>query len=124
MKLLRRLHLYLGCFFAPLLLFYVATGWYQSVTLRRNKNVGEAEDWLSKLRSVHVDQIYPAESANSYSPFLFRSLVVVMSIALIATTVLGLILAIRTIRPRNWVWLSLVLGVIVPVTMLWLGLKK
>ena len=124
MKLLRRLHLYLGCFFAPLLLFYVATGWYQSVTLRRNKNVGEAEDWLSKLRSVHVDQIYPAESANSYSPFLFRSLVVVMSIALIATTVLGLILAIRTIRPRSLVWLSLALGVIVPVTMLWLGLKK
>jgi hypothetical protein len=124
MKLLRRLHLYLGCFFAPLLLFYVATGWYQSVTLRRNKNVGEAEDWLSRLRSVHVDQIYPAESANSYSPFLFRSLVVVMSIALIATTVLGLILAIRTIRPRSLVWLSLALGVIVPVTMLWLGLKK
>jgi hypothetical protein len=124
MKLLRRLHLYLGCFFAPLLLFYVATGWYQSVTLRRNKNVGEAEDWLSKLRSVHVDQIYPAESANSYSPLLFRSLVVVMSIALIATTVLGLILAIRTIRPRSLVWLSLALGVIVPVTMLWLGLKK
>ena len=124
MKLLRRLHLYLGCFFAPLLLFYVATGWYQSVTLRRNKNVGEAEDWLSKVRSVHVDQIYPAESANSYSPFLFRSLVVVMSIALIATTVLGLILAIRTIRPRSLVWLSLALGVIVPVTMLWLGLKK
>ena len=124
MKLLRRLHLYLGCFFTPLLLFYVATGWYQSVTLRRNKNVGEAEDWLSKLRSVHVDQIYPAESANSYSPFLFRSLVVVMSIALIATTVLGLILAIRTIRPRSLVWLSLALGVIVPVTMLWLGLKK
>ena len=124
MKLLRRLHLYLGCFFAPLLLFYVATGWYQSVTLRRNKNVGEAEDWLSKLRSVHVDQIYPAESANSYSPFLFRSLVVIMSIALIATTVLGLVLAIRTIRPRSLVWLSLALGVIVPVTMLWLGLKK
>jgi len=124
MKLLRRLHLYLGCFFAPLLLFYVATGWYQSVTLRRNKSVGEAEDWLSKLRSVHVDQIYPAESANSYSPFLFRSLVVVMSIALIATTALGLILAIRTIRPRSLVWLSLALGVIVPVTMLCLGLKK
>ena len=124
MRLLRRFHLYLGCFFAPMLLFYVSTGWYQSVTLRRNKGVGEAEDWLSKLRSVHVDQIYPAESANSYSPFLFRSLVVVMSIALIATVVLGIILAVRTIRPRWLVWTSLALGIIVPVFMLWLGLKR
>src|SRR5678816_2138696 len=115
MKSLRRLHLYLGCFFAPMLLFYVATGWYQSVTLRRNKGLGEAEDWLSKLRSIHVDQIYPAESANSYSPFLFRTLVVFMSIALIVTTVLGLLLALRTIRPRGLVWLSLGLGIVVPV---------
>jgi hypothetical protein len=107
-----------------MLLFYVSTGWYQSVTLRRNKGVGEAEDWLSKLRSVHVDQIYPAESANSYSPFLFRSLVVVMSIALIATVVLGIILAVRTIRPRWLVWTALALGIIVPVFMLWLGLKR
>jgi hypothetical protein len=124
MKSLRRLHLYLGCFFAPMLLFYVATGWYQSVTLRRNKGLGEAEDWLSKLRSIHVDQIYPAESANSYSPFLFRTLVVLMSIALIVTTVLGLLLALRTIRPRGLVWLSLGLGIVVPILTLWLGLKN
>jgi len=31
MKKLRRVHLYLGCFFAPLLIFYVVTGWYQTV---------------------------------------------------------------------------------------------
>ena len=31
MKLIRRIHLYLGCFFTPLLIFYVATGWYQTV---------------------------------------------------------------------------------------------
>ena len=98
MKLLRRLHLYLGCFFTPLLLFYLATGWYQTVTLRRNKSPGEAEDWISRVRSVHVDQIYPADSANAYSPWLFRALVVAMSIALIATVILGLILAFRSIR--------------------------
>ena|SRR5689334_1750790 len=124
MKLLRRLHLYLGCFFAPLLLFYVGTGWYQSVTLRRNKGVGEADDWLAKLRSVHVDQIYPSESANAYSPILFRILVVIMSLALIVTTVLGLILAVRTSRSRSLVWLSLALGVAVPAFMLWLGIRR
>jgi hypothetical protein len=124
MKLLRRLHLYLGCFFAPLLLFYVATGWYQSVTLRRNKGLGEAEDWLSKVRSVHVDQIYPSESANGYSPTLFRILVVAMSIALIVTTVLGIVLAFRSTPRKHFVWLSLALGIAVPILLLWLGLKR
>jgi hypothetical protein len=124
MKLLRRLHLFLGCFFAPLLLFYVATGWYQTVTVRRNKLVGEADDWLGRLRSVHVDQIYPSESANAYSPWLFRVLVVAMAIALIVTVVLGVVLAFRTIRQRWLVGLFLAMGFALPALCLWLGLKR
>ena len=124
MKLLRRLHLFLGCFFAPLLLFYVATGWYQTVTLRRNKVPGEAEDWLGRLRSVHVDQIYPADSANAYSPLLFRVVVVAMAVALIATVVLGIVLAFRSIRQRWLVCLSLGLGIALPVLCLWLGQRR
>ena len=124
MKLLRRLHLFLGCFFAPLLLFYVATGWYQTVTLRRNKVPGEAEDWLGRLRSVHVDQIYPADSANAYSPLLFRVVVVTMAGALIATVILGIVLAFRSIRQRWLVCLSLGLGIALPVLCLWLGQRR
>lgn len=124
MKLLRRLHLFLGCFFAPLLLFYIGTGWYQTVTLRRNKGLGEADDWPSRLRSVHVDQIYPADSANSYSPLLFRILVVAMAVALIVTVVLGVILAFRSIRQRWLVWLSLGLGIVLPIVFLLLGQRR
>ena len=93
------------------------------MTLRRNKGLGEAEDWLSKLRSVHVDQIYPAESADAYSPLLFRMLVVIMAISLILSIVLGIVLAFRSIRQKSLVWLSLALGVAVPILMLWLGQK-
>jgi hypothetical protein len=50
-KLLRRIHLFLGCFFAPLLLFYLATGWYQTMNVNRNKNLAEAETWVSPQRS-------------------------------------------------------------------------
>jgi hypothetical protein len=121
MKLLRRLHLFLGCFFAPLLLFYVATGWYQSVTPRRNKLAGEAENLLGRLRSVHVDQLYPSESANAWSPWPFRLLVIAMAIALIFTLVLGVALAFRSLRQRWLVWLSLGLGVFFPILFLWLG---
>src|SRR5260370_426219 len=100
MKRLRRIHTYLGCFFAPLLLFFVLTGWYQAVMHNRQKGTGEAGDWKARLTSVHVDQIYPADSASAYSPALFRGLVVAMAIALIITLALGLVLAVR-LAPRN-----------------------
>ena len=124
MKRIRQLHLYLGCFFAPLLLFYVGTGWYQTLQVDRRKNPAEAESVLRKLVAVHTDQIYPAAFANSWSPALFKFLVVVMSIALIATTLLGVYLAMRAMRGRWLVWASLLLGVLVPAFTLWLGAKR
>ncbi|MBI4658835.1 MAG: hypothetical protein HY735_08330 [Verrucomicrobia bacterium] len=124
MKSLRRLHLYLGCFFAPLLLFYVATGWYQTLNTNRNKTLGEQGDWVSKLTSIHVDQIYPASSATSYSPALFRFLVVAMSISLILTAGLGIFLAFRSSRKQWPVWLSLSLGILLPILCLWLGQRR
>ena len=123
MRTLRRIHLYLGCFFAPLLIFYVATGWYQTVNPDRRKGVGDSNDFVSRLNRVHVEQYYPTDSASGYSTYLFRGLVVAMAVALIITVVLGIILAFRTMRNKWPVWLSLVLGIILPIVMLWLGQK-
>jgi hypothetical protein len=123
MKRIRRIHLYLGCFFAPLLIFYVATGWYQTVNPDRRKGVADSNDLISRLNRVHVEQYYPTESAVGYSTYLFRGLVVGMAIALVTTVALGLVLAFRTSR-RKWpVWLSLALGLVLPVVLLWLGQK-
>lgn len=124
MKSLRRLHLYLGCFFAPLLLFFILTGWYQTLSVDRRKGVGEAETWIERLRSVHVDQIYPTEAAMGYSPRLFKWLVVIMAIALTVTVILGIVLAFRSIRQRWLVWLSLGMGIVFPMLLLWLGQRR
>ena len=123
MKTLRRIHLYLGCFFAPLLLFFVGTGWYQMFH-ERKKNPGESEGWVDRLSDVHVDQIYFNETASSFSPKLFQFLVILMSLSLILTVLLGIVLAFRSIRQRWLVWASLGLGVLVPVLVLWLGQKR
>ena len=126
MKFLRRFHTYLGVFFAPLLLFFVATGWHQTVTIQRNKSAGQPGDWISNLSQVHVDQIFPTErgAEHGYSPALFRALVVTMSISLILTIGLGIFLAFRTHR-RQWpVWFALAIGILVPVLFLWLGQKR
>ena len=123
MKTLRRVHLYLGCFFAPLLLFYVITGWYQTVNPDRRKGVGDSTDFISRLSRVHVEQYYPTESASGYSTYLFRGMIVIMAVALMTTVILGVILAFRTSRNKWPVWLSLVLGIVLPIVLLWLGQK-
>lgn len=121
MKRLRQLHLFLGVFFTPLLLFFVITGWYQTVDLERLKSPSEAESLVQKLRVVHTDQIYPETGVlrQKASPTLFRALVVVMSVALILTTLLGLILAFRFTQPAWLAWLVLALGLLAPVAILW-----
>jgi hypothetical protein len=124
MKFIRRLHLYLGCFFAPLLLFFVATGWYQTMQIDRQKRRGEAETWIERITSVHKDQVFPTEAAIGYNTTLFKWFVVLMSIALIATVLLGIMLAFRTLRLRWPVYLSLALGIGLPILLLWLGQKR
>jgi hypothetical protein len=124
MKNIRRWHLYLSCFFAPMLLFYVITGWYQTLSPDRHKSSAEAQTLRAKLTSIHVDQIYPSEKAEAFSPTLFKILVVVMSISLIVTIALGMYLAFTVGRPKWAVWVSLVLGVLLPVLSLWLGQSK
>jgi hypothetical protein len=123
MKTLRRLHLYLGCFFAPLLLFFVLSGWYQTANPERLKSVSEAETWVQKTRVVHTDQIYPGEREvrQPSSPRAFQWLVYGMSAALAATTALGVVLAFRSVRAAWPVWVALGLGLAVPVLLLWLG---
>ena len=125
MRFVRKLHLYLSVFFAPLLIFFIATGWYQTITGERNKLLAEQDTWVSKLTSVHVDQVYPSETGTGeYTTTLFKVLVVTMSIALLATIVLGMILAFRSTK-RAWVVaLCFAIGIAVPIAFLWLGQPK
>lgn len=126
MKWIRKSHLYLGCFFTPMLLFYLLTGWYQTVNPDRMKHPSEAETLVQKMRTVHVDQIYPGEDefGKPSSPKLFQVLVVIMSIAATLTIALGLYLGFKTIRPQWAFWVTLLGGVLIPMLMLWLGQKS
>ena len=122
MRTIRQLHLYLSVFFAPLLVFFIGTGWYQTVNTQRNKLLAEQDTWVTKLTSVHVDQIYPSETGlGEYSTLLFKALVIAMSICLLVTIALGLFLAFRSARKSWTVWVSLAIGLAMPILFLWLG---
>jgi hypothetical protein len=123
MKNIRRIHLYLGCFFTPMLLFYILTGWLQVTNPERLKSPADAETLVQKLRTVHVDQVYPGEEefVKPSSSKAFKALTIIMCIAATITIVLGVVLAFKTLRDQWPVWVSLVLGILLPILMLWLG---
>jgi F0F1-type ATP synthase assembly protein I len=120
---LRKAHLYLGVFFAPMLLFFVASGWYQTMNPDRRKTPEDAEAIFDRMRFVHAESLLPSKTANTYKTKPFRWLVASMSAAMIATTVLGLYLAFRYSRKPWPVVICLVLGLAAPLVILWIGQK-
>lgn len=117
-KLLRRAHLYLGVFFAPLLLLFVITGWWQTVTINRNKGLGFGQSMIEKLSTVHVDQYYPVHGAKKYKTDAFKTLTVILCIGLILTILLGVWMAFQTPGQKLGSLIALLLGIAVPVVIL------
>lgn len=124
LKVVRRLHLYLGVFFTPLLLFFIVSGWYQTANPDRRKGPDEARAFWDRVRSVHAEQILPNEKVERYSPKAMRWLVYAMSGALVLTLALGVVLAWKVLKNRWLVVLMLVLGFNFPLLLLWLGQSR
>ena len=145
--IVRRLHLYLSVFFAPLLLMFVVSGWAQTM------DFGRSSTMMRGLEQVHMHQYYstgpqadrarggggrPDGEAGRFagrgggerldgrgergrtrtSTMPMKWLVAVMSVSLIISLLLGLVLAFTVVPSRIPVWLALDLGVAVPAGLL------
>jgi hypothetical protein len=117
----RRLHTFLSVFFSPLLMLFVVTGWWQTVTVNRNKGLGFGSSWIEKLSTIHVDNYFPLAGAHNYSTDLFKVLVVIMCIGFMFTTLLGLVMAFRFAKRKASLVLIIIAGILVPILLLYLG---
>lgn len=120
MKKLRQLHLYLGTLFAPLLIFFAATGAWQLFGLHENARDGSytAPAVLKTLGTVHKVSHLPRTPKSEPTPLRWFSLAA--SIGLIITTVLGLVMAFRFTASVPRIAACLVAGTAAPVLMLWI----
>jgi uncharacterized iron-regulated membrane protein len=116
MKTLRQLHLYLGCFFAPLVLVFAFTGVIQTFELHEAKKDGSyvPPHWVDTLATLHKHDVL----TKGDSPTAMRVLVTCMSLALVLTMVLGVVLAFKFGRSAILVLGALALGVLVPLAVL------
>ncbi len=120
MKLLRRLHLYLGCFFAPMLIFFAVTGAWQLFNYHKSTKDRSylAPRALSVLSEIHTEAHVPPTPARQPTPL--RYFMVLAAAGLVSTSVLGVVMAYRFSRQPLAATLSLLLGVAVPGVLLWI----
>ena len=122
LKTLRTWHLCLGCFFTPLLLFFAVSGCWQTFDMHRSKKDGsyKAPKALAVLSEVHTEQRFPTGDVRPKSSKLFRYFIFMMTIGFAVTTLLGVLMALKMVRPIV-VWLWLLGGLVIPVFILWMG---
>lgn len=111
LQLIRRIHLYVSVFFAPLLLLFIITGWAQTV--------GYQASGMKNFSEVHTGQYFPitrtiygakgekltlsgqtgtASSGRQIMIWPAKWLVVAMCVSLMVSTSLGLVLAFTMVR--------------------------
>lgn len=116
---LRRLHLYLGCLFAPALIFFAVTGGWQLFRLQDTKKDGSytAPAPLHILSAIHTNSHLPGLKASDPTPL--RTFSLLAAAGLVVTATLGVVLAFRfsakTLTPAAW----LAAGVVMPAAMLY-----
>ena len=107
MQKLRSIHLYLGCIFAPLLLFFAISGIWQTL--------GFQSEFLQKLSSIHTERAW--KDGSELGSFPLRMFVIVMAVSFILTTILGVIMAVKFGRNRKAAFYCLALGLVIPAAL-------
>jgi len=132
MNKVRQLHMYLGVFFAPSILFFAFSGSLQLFNLHE----GHHPAWIAKLASIHKDQRLAAERHgpppqgppefhpnseehhDSKATLVLKCFFLAMAAGLFFTTLLGLYMAFKFQRSRRLVWIALLAGVAIPAALI------
>ena len=133
MRTLRQLHLYLGMFFAPAILFFAFSGMLQTFDFHEAEN--NPPPWIKVIAQVHKKQDLPKPRkprpqaartpgnegpppAPAHSPFPLKVFTGIMSIGLMLSTLLGIWIArvMRSCRIVSIVMLAA--GTALPIVLL------
>lgn len=124
MNNLRKLHLFLGCLFAPMLTFFILTGCLQVLHLHEDRKDGYiAPKILSALSEIHIHQRFAVEGSNIKPSIPLRIFILTMALGLLLTIGLGIFMAFKYTKSSVFVWLCLAAGFILPILFLWMALR-
>jgi hypothetical protein len=113
MQKLRSVHLYLGCIFAPLLLFFAFSGLWQTLGLHA--------PFLDRLSTIHTS--HGTKAGNGFNSLFLMIFVILMAVSFVITTLLGVVMALKFGR-RRAAFYCLAFGVAVPMILIMLRAWK
>lgn len=121
MKRIRQIHFYLGVFFAPLIILFALSGALQTFRLQESPkgSTYTPPSWIVKLADVHKDQ-RAAHEPGSRRSLPLQWFVVIMSLGLISTSILGIYMAFKYNRDKRLVIGLTILGLAIPLALLYL----
>jgi hypothetical protein len=120
MRRWREIHLYLGCLFAPILIFFAVTGAWQ---LYRWNDTPKDRSYvapkpLRMFSAVHKNSHLPGKGESDYTPL--RSFMFLAAAGLVLTTMLGIVMAFRFSNSLTAPLLCLIAGIAIPAAILFL----
>jgi hypothetical protein len=120
MRFLRTLHLYLGCLFAPMLIFFAVTGSWQLFNWHESKKDRSytAPPALAALSFVHKDAHIPGTPGRQPTPL--RYFMLAAAAGLMATTGIGVVIAYRFSQRPMVATICLLSGIALPAVLLWI----
>jgi len=108
MQKLRSIHLYLGCIFAPLLLFFAVSGIWQALGIRT--------PLLRLVSTIHT--LHDLKSGGGLSSLSLKVFALIMAVSFIVMTILGVVMALKYGRSRRAVYSCLAFGVVFPLILI------
>ncbi len=107
---LRQIHLYLGCFFAPMIIFFALSGVWQEFGMNRYAA------WIRYLSAIHTGSMLKGQEHHP-SSFVLQGFVILMGLSLIVTVSTGIFLAFKYGRGK-FVLSCLAAGILIPMAMI------
>ncbi|MGZ3241325.1 MAG: hypothetical protein ACXWJK_13630 [Burkholderiaceae bacterium] len=149
MKNIRQIHLFLGTFFAPAIIFFAFSGILQLFGLHESKERGGPPPiaWIAELAEIHKNQhlrmeappreeadhahdehddhesathTHPSPPKSAELTWALKAFFLLMAIGLISTALIGIYIALQNPRIRRNAWISLALGTALPLLLLFL----
>ncbi len=138
LAMIRRLHLYIGVFIAPSVLFFALTGTLQIFSLHEAHGAYSPPALIEGLAKVHKDQVFAVEAPDADAPgggaghgrppggdhhddqptmatYALKWFFAIVAAGLVTSTCLGLWMALVAGRDRAVSWLLLLAGAVVPI---------
>ncbi len=137
LKWARQLHLLLGVFFAPSIMFFAFTGALQTFGLHESAPGSSYQPpvWLQKMAQLHKKQNLqlrsprpPSAAGTEKRPqrppeqkssnWALKTFVAAAAVGLLVTSVLGIYMAFKFGRSRVQVWSLLIAGTVAPLLLI------